>query len=690
MKKILIFVMMLLLTESASAHKEWVHQYIVQEAYRFLEREVGEIPGIKNHLGLNYFGSGEGEKYPWELEEAISSGAWREDVYDAVWGYGSLIGGGADATITHFWDADKNDNDLTDFSPLIGDRENSWTKARNYFFGRNFRDSYKFFHDGKYAIQFPGYADARTQGLYRSYDNLCDFYTTGNSYIIGFQDVYNDAVYTVYNPPKQVTFYEGGRKTFALNIFGRILHLLADMGVPAHTHVDTHPCLFSNGDQYELTMGGNWQYGASYCNEPHQYCPANNWTRYTARDRGGLLLEVFSMPDEDAFRYMFYTMNQLANHFASRNENGNNVLANGGSSYVSSRYNALGNDYTVMCSDCFDSGDLANELMNYTIRVTATMMYWFAVKTGMVGCPETLYQQSHRYYGVRTAEENATFKASSKIIAGRSVHPNLTSSQGDVVVESGTLTYLAGDEIQLKNGFVAKAGCNFHAKIQNACPLSYTSCSLNYNNNSIISENFSKQNVSIGGEETIQSYGDSIAKYTISVYNTVTPIISGDTLYLSKWYRGQRVPRSGDTVPEFIKHFPIWVYTDSLVVVNENDSVLFTRNLFCSIMLTDSSATIILSDTTGTASNPGNDNTPRIQNIYPNPNSDYIDMQIDGRGSVATVTIYTQMGVKISETTAKTTDKLSRVYTSDLAPGMYMAVVKNANGVTSKNFVVNR
>ncbi|HOV92937.1 MAG TPA: hypothetical protein PLC04_07675, partial [Candidatus Kapabacteria bacterium] len=29
------------------AHKEWVHQYIVKESYKFLEQELGDIPELK-------------------------------------------------------------------------------------------------------------------------------------------------------------------------------------------------------------------------------------------------------------------------------------------------------------------------------------------------------------------------------------------------------------------------------------------------------------------------------------------------------------------------------------------------------------------------------------------------------------------------------------------------------------------
>mgnify|MGYP006872370562 CR=1 FL=1 len=45
-------------------HKEQVHQYIVQEAYRYFAKHVGSIPALKNYAGLDtmgnpFFGAGQ-------------------------------------------------------------------------------------------------------------------------------------------------------------------------------------------------------------------------------------------------------------------------------------------------------------------------------------------------------------------------------------------------------------------------------------------------------------------------------------------------------------------------------------------------------------------------------------------------------------------------------------------------------
>lgn len=202
-----------------------------------------------------------------------------------------------------------------------------------------------------------------------------------------------------------------------------------------------------------------------------------------------------------------------------------------------------------------------------------------------------------------------------------------------------------------------------------------------------------------GDTPSILAVGDTIQKCIIFIPKEASVTTSGDTIILSNWLETIDIRKPNDTLPgdTTIADGPIWTYTDSLQIRRAVDSVLtdtlvLSYDYFCTVLMEYSTSRVIIikSDTSGTARNNGDDYTPRIHNIYPNPNSDYIDMQIDGRGSSSTVTIYTQMGVKISETTVSSSEKLSRVSTSGLAPGMYMAVVKTAKGKTSKNFVVHR
>jgi hypothetical protein len=758
MKKLFVIIVLWLAAMPCSAHKEWVHQYIVQEAYRYLERQVGAIPALRDYVGINYnnsgtdyYGSASGAKRPWEEQAALAVGVWREDVTDPIWGYYGIngpFGINSDylVSITHFWSADDGDDENTSFNgPWLSDYENAWVKARNYMFAGD--RNVGLWLDGQYLMR-KGFDNVNCYKVRLTYNNLCEIATTGVCSVpYGY---YDDPFTTTFPRVKTVTpsnpssfFTTAQSKVVGFNTFGHLLHLLGDMGVPAHTRSDSHGCTYpiSDGDFYELAMGGNSPGASGGCNaakKGNQITASVLYSATTAAKQGGLLLEVFSMTDEDALRYLFYTLNQLSNYFASSNDDGNTWITNGNSMLVNARYTALplGDLYgaTNHNNILLNSGDYRNqnaiyigdEVMNYAIRATATAMYWFAVKTGLVGCPQTLYQQSHTYYGMRTASENAVLKASSKIIAGRDVNNNLTSSQGDVVVESGTLTYLAGDGIELKNGFMAKAGCSFHAKIQNACPLTAQTCdytNLYYIGKHQISDSFLVDTdipFTKRSNPVIQVTSDTVAKCTVGVWKNTSMSITGDTIILSGWGATHSIPRANDTIPPDTSQAmsPIWVYADSLVILRNLDStvvrdsvlvigdttitvqydstiiagntIILSNNYPSSIMLTDSIAMIITTHVSETSRNAGNDFTPRIHSIYPNPNSDYIDLQIDGMGSASTVTIYSQMGVQLSETTVGASEKLSRVSTSGLAPGMYMAVIKTAKGRTSKNFIVNR
>lgn len=105
-------------------HKESVHQYIVREAYKLLESQIGEIPALKGHLGYSEVGT-----RPWQTGKIVT-GAWREDLEDVVYHVSThdellerypvllvpqvfqflveKVGGHPNplVSITHFWQAD--------------------------------------------------------------------------------------------------------------------------------------------------------------------------------------------------------------------------------------------------------------------------------------------------------------------------------------------------------------------------------------------------------------------------------------------------------------------------------------------------------------------------------------------------------------------------------------------------------
>jgi hypothetical protein len=84
--KIILF-LVLVLSNASYAHKEWVHQWVTWEAYKFLNLQVGgDYQDLKNHVGIGFFGIGDPDK-PWETG-FIGVGAWLEDDDDVVYGVG--------------------------------------------------------------------------------------------------------------------------------------------------------------------------------------------------------------------------------------------------------------------------------------------------------------------------------------------------------------------------------------------------------------------------------------------------------------------------------------------------------------------------------------------------------------------------------------------------------------------------
>jgi hypothetical protein len=82
MKKLIFSIslvsILLFVNTSLYAHKEWVHQHQVRQAYLLLKQQLGfDIAILQNHLGFNHSGKGPG---PF-LGCSIVQGAWEEDLY---------------------------------------------------------------------------------------------------------------------------------------------------------------------------------------------------------------------------------------------------------------------------------------------------------------------------------------------------------------------------------------------------------------------------------------------------------------------------------------------------------------------------------------------------------------------------------------------------------------------------------
>lgn len=142
---ILFFNSLTIFANYAFGHGQNTHKYMTKKAYEALKKFVGPIPEMENHLGStsSYYNG----DYAFQ-RGYITTGAYREDEEDLVYGYDGFIleGLGLDfddwiVSITHFWDADYGDNALNYFYATtppwhshteIGTVPNSYTKLRKY------------------------------------------------------------------------------------------------------------------------------------------------------------------------------------------------------------------------------------------------------------------------------------------------------------------------------------------------------------------------------------------------------------------------------------------------------------------------------------------------------------------------------------------------------------------------------
>lgn len=381
----------------AEAHKEWVHQYMVQQAYLFLQNQLGPVPALQTAIGLGFHGAGvENIERP---DNQISIGAWREDVDDWVYGYNSNYSDGATPSITHFWKADGGDEEQSIFLPQSTSSghiynqyyENAWQKARILLFCRNPTNGIR-------SITVPYSVGNSITRYVITYTSLPELYK-GNYWLEGAS---RNGTYTDLNHAQMTNNTSFGQPV-ALNILGRVAHLLGDMSVPAHAHAHIHPCPLGLPDYYENNMGGVWSSHnttADCEDDPGGYYPAQNWGATTATQQGGFLSDIFCQSSPLAqMRYLFYTMNQLTDYFPSgvnsqnapntppTNRNylvpGNSDLPNGSNPYLQSRYQILqarlGGPPSYIVQQ-----DVADETFNGSVRAVATLFQWFAFESGMM------------------------------------------------------------------------------------------------------------------------------------------------------------------------------------------------------------------------------------------------------------------------------------------------------------------
>lgn len=439
-KILLPLICLVYFSQPLSAHKEWVHQYIIYQAYQLLKNQYGRVLELEQEIATwlttdnGILGRGDAQR-PWDHAPAITIGVYREDVFDAV-GRVSISGS------THFWKSDVGENSISNigYDPFIYPYINAWEKARIYMNGSSSISKGTTPHkprsyisiEGDYQTDFLGGNIAKRI----SYNNLIDLYKNGNYWYHGGEAGLNGGATSLINPPyynyngplNQIT-----RKRYAYNLLGRIAHLLGDMSVPAHTHEDPHACDWplSDGDSYELWAGKNDFTDPGGCNDLHtdprvadidSFGNAIYADWQTALQQGINEGKVFLLPetelsnsstleqDYDILRYLFYTTNQITNFFPSYNAQGSlqkwgNMTLDDGLIYdpitdtwiqlfpnnyprenlfLKSKLIQLYNnsDPSNWYKD-LDRTKIAKETLNYCIRATATLLFWFVKRVGL-------------------------------------------------------------------------------------------------------------------------------------------------------------------------------------------------------------------------------------------------------------------------------------------------------------------
>ena len=394
LKKIIFF---FIISTIMFAHGQTVHRYLTYESYFYLKDQLGfDIPVLSDHLGPNV---NPNEGTSWSHGN-ITSGSWLEDDYDVVYGYNQAVPildfWYSKKSITHFWDADDGDDSENSF--IVGGTDlnsgvpgapfqNAYTKIKKYLNG-----GWKVYGPNTdYIYEYNGDKVALYDILPQSvkafyYTNLIDLYKTGvvklnlasGHYYLKKQ---NGAVVAQFTGGDIVALKlnEDTKTKVVWEILGRMAHLLQDMSVPAHAHVDAHGII---EDQYEEWVQDNWRY--SY------------WNRNNV---GGSFLDVTTY--NDPLHFLMYTTQQIAEHFGSsgpfNDGNGDDII---GGDYSVEENNFLLNvnltslgQPTYQSQSGFSTAQLTNirdKTLPHAIRATAGLLYWFAKEADIMPTPPAI------------------------------------------------------------------------------------------------------------------------------------------------------------------------------------------------------------------------------------------------------------------------------------------------------------
>jgi hypothetical protein len=215
-------------------------------------------------------------------------------------------------------------------------------------------------------------------GVPLSYNELTAFYTSGELTVeSGALNVCTvwDSTDLRFIQLTDLTRIEVGndvRNAIVWEVLGRMCHLLADMSVPAHTHLDEHGL---HPDSYENYVGG--------AGDPYTYWNAGN--------AGPAIL--LNGSTRDILHYLMYTTQQRADHFGSNgpaNGDGNDETGGDPTQAELDSLNAV--NLSSLGGPTTEAGpwtvanldSIRDNTVPYAIRATAGLLNWFCVSTGII------------------------------------------------------------------------------------------------------------------------------------------------------------------------------------------------------------------------------------------------------------------------------------------------------------------
>lgn len=453
-KKLTIAIMFFISFYALQAHDQKVHQYIVIEAYKLLKMQLSlEENGIGDID--NWIGSIGDDAAKWSEINSIAGGSSHEDDYDAVYGYGwgSNWPDGLEmmTSVTHFWDPDDPYKPVNlDF--VGGPYPTSYEKAYKYLWG------------GWEMKVFWG-----SDILYCSAWPIAALYSETSLWVRLWYDVLG-CKYTGFT----WNCGNGICRKLSYNILGRLCHLLADKSVPAHIHMDAHgfPCKDWYEDWFEYDEESD---EVSFWDAEKVY-----------EERGGFINPFCDSPLDKSHGFLWYTVGQIADYFASNRESGDdnydedigeiksvlqsyapeNPIHNNPRSFPCPSYPHTVTDLRLIRDVTFP----------YVIRATAGLLYQFILESKMLH-PEYQEATFGSVYNqiLELSLFNQTLKGNHYMFRAEgdpgeiTVCPN--DEEGDFIIEgtARNVTFRAAQKIVFKDGFVAKKGSDVHAYLFPEC-----------------------------------------------------------------------------------------------------------------------------------------------------------------------------------------------------------------------------